>query len=71
MEASAQWLRSASSLEGFEAHPPGRGRYLLAGGTKLSSSLGAEGPKLGEAHHHLYLHLRPANQAREHAVLPP
>ena len=36
-------------LEGFEAHPPGRGRYLLAGGTKLASSPGAEGPKLGDA----------------------
>ena len=36
-------------LEGFEALPPGRGRYLLAGGTKLASSPGAEGPKLGDA----------------------
>ena len=36
-------------LEGFEAHPPGRGRYLLAGGTKRTSSPGAEGPKLGDA----------------------
>ena len=32
-------------LDGFEAYPPGRGRFLLAGGTKKD----VKGPKLGVA----------------------